>query len=448
MGTTLYDEDGPIPTESLKQHTYWNPPLYFLANAALFKLSGFGVFQVRAASILWGITALASWYILLRCGGNSEPLSLVVTGFIGLGYFFLISASFGRMDMMCLALGTAGLASYCVLRPSHLNLALFVSNCLVAASGLTHPVGIMYFCGLAFLVLSQDAKRLRWRHLAVVGVPYIVGAVGWSAYILEDPAGFRDQMRGQLIQTSISAGIPTTFAPLMALKSELIHRYAAPFGLGPGVGAANRVKSVVLLGYLVGLVGILSIRRLRDDTFLRTLCVLAGINFAVLAFVATSKNFYYLPHTTAVFSACLALFLLRLPVAGGRGQLLALVVLLGLAALQITGLLIKAREEAFKKVYLPAIASIQKNSDPGSLIFGPSHLWFYVQPDRTLVHDWTLGDSSGRRGTLIVLDPLMDELLRQAQLAHSPHYEHDQQLINRSRKIFENGYYRIYSTVP
>ena len=444
MGTTIYGEHGAVPVESLRRHTYWAPPLYILANAAFFKAFGFGFFQARTPSILWGLVALAAWYALIRSGGNSPAVSVIVTGFIAVGYFFQLASSLGRMDMMCLALGTSGLASYVVLRKSHFPLAVFLSNTLVVLSGLTHAVGIMYFCGLVFLTLFQDWRKLRWRHLALAAVPYFVGAVGWGAYIMQDPGGFREQMHGNFVVTSQAAGMPAVFSPLAALKQEIIRRYLDPFGLGPGVPLRNRAKAIVLLAYALGLGGILCTKRLRGDSFLRTLLVLAGIDFAVLAFVATSKNYYYLPHTTAVFSACLGLFLLRLPAQGSRAQLSAVAVLAGLAAVQMLGLVIRARQNPFEKSYLPAIESIRLHSEPRSLIFGPAELWLYLQPDRTLLHEWTLGYFSGLRGKLIVLDPMLLEFIEVARIEEPAIYKHIEGVIEGSRKVYDDGYYEIY----
>jgi hypothetical protein len=255
-------------------------------------------------------------------------------------------------------------------------------------------------------------------------------------------------MRGQLISTTATFGMPSTFAPLMALKSELIHRYMEPFGLASGVPLLNRVKAVILLAYFIGLVGILTVRRLRNDPLLRTLVVLAGIDFAVLTFVATSKNSYYLPHITTVLAACFGLFVLRLPAAGSRWQFLAVAMLAGLAAIESAGPVIRARENAFGRLFLPAIESIRTHSEPGSLIFGSAHLWFYLQPDRTLVHDWTLGYSSGRCGKLVVVDPLFKDIWRKSEVDNPAQYKHIRDIIDHSRKIFDNELYAIYDTSP
>ena len=60
-------------------------------------------------------------------GRQHEGVCLLVTGFISFDYFFLVSASDGRMDMMCAFPGTAAIAVYLTLRESHFSSALFWS---------------------------------------------------------------------------------------------------------------------------------------------------------------------------------------------------------------------------------------------------------------------------------------------------------------------------------
>ena len=53
MGITLYPLPDFLPL-STAQRTYIQPPLYFVATAALFRIVGFGLFQVRFLSIFFG----------------------------------------------------------------------------------------------------------------------------------------------------------------------------------------------------------------------------------------------------------------------------------------------------------------------------------------------------------------------------------------------------------
>ena len=94
-------------------------------------------------------------------GRQHECVCLLVTGFISFDYFFLVSASDGRMDMMCASLR---------LRPSQFT-SPFESrtspplcfgvpgSCLRAHS----PHGSNLLVRPGFLMLYQDRRLLSWR---------------------------------------------------------------------------------------------------------------------------------------------------------------------------------------------------------------------------------------------------------------------------------------------
>jgi len=61
FGTSVLDLTAFFRTNNLtgiRQHTYWIAPLFPLAEAAWFRVMGFGLVQVRYLSILWGLVAL------------------------------------------------------------------------------------------------------------------------------------------------------------------------------------------------------------------------------------------------------------------------------------------------------------------------------------------------------------------------------------------------------
>src|SRR5216684_1179966 len=64
-GTTLYELRGYMPM-SLAHRTYWQFPLYFFVTPLWFRIAGFGVWQVRAFSMLFGLIGLVSWYWIAR----------------------------------------------------------------------------------------------------------------------------------------------------------------------------------------------------------------------------------------------------------------------------------------------------------------------------------------------------------------------------------------------
>src|SRR5215208_8209767 len=174
------------PFKGMDRHTYWIMPLQPLTLSIWYRVFGFGVFSTRTLSILWGLVALASWFIIVRSLFKRTSVSLLVTALLSCDYIFIVCASSGRMDMMSAALGFAGFATYLLLRERSLPWAVLLSQSLIVMSGLTHPMGLLPFFGLIILSLYFDRKRLSFKHFAIALVPYLIGGVAWGAYIIQD----------------------------------------------------------------------------------------------------------------------------------------------------------------------------------------------------------------------------------------------------------------------
>ena len=126
---------------------------------------------------------------------------------------------------MSAALGALGLAVYLHWRERFLLRAILAGNALAAASCLTHPCGVLYAAGLLLLAIYFDRRRIGWRALACIGLPYIAALSAWGAYILQAPSQFKAQIVGNI------GGIGREFtglnrlagltSPLQALKRAL-----------------------------------------------------------------------------------------------------------------------------------------------------------------------------------------------------------------------------------
>src|SRR5438105_616436 len=63
MGTTVYVVPDTIYPR-LDRLTYWMPPLHFLAQAAVFRVAGPGIFQMRFISLVSGAVLVAATFVL------------------------------------------------------------------------------------------------------------------------------------------------------------------------------------------------------------------------------------------------------------------------------------------------------------------------------------------------------------------------------------------------
>src|SRR5437867_10210201 len=70
LGTTVLDPASStwksVKLTGIDRHTYWILPLSLVLNAGVFRAFGFRIDVMRATSLLWGVVALAAWWVILR----------------------------------------------------------------------------------------------------------------------------------------------------------------------------------------------------------------------------------------------------------------------------------------------------------------------------------------------------------------------------------------------
>jgi uncharacterized membrane protein len=424
-------------------------PLHRLALSAAYEVYGFSVFSTRMISILWGLVALASWFVIVNSLFERLSLSLLVVGLLSVDYVFIVCASSGRMDMMSAALGFAALATYLALRERNLILAVLLSQSLVVTSGLTHPMGLLPFFGLTFVSVYLDRKRFRIKHVVIALTPYLIGAVAWGFYIAQDSSAFFSQFGGNATMGSdenIGGRFVGLFSPLSGLKLELTHRYLGNFGFGQrSFGVAN-VKIVLLAFYVIGVVGTLLIGELRRLANYRVLLGLTLIYFLGLSIIDSQKQYYYLIHIIPFY---LALFALFVSWCWARPGLLSKSVLLPLSAvalLGIGGLVYRIKQDNYSTSFKPAANFLKGRAHDHSDIVASSGVAFGLGFPSNIIHDPLLGYKTGRRFDYIVLDPEFAYSIKTSKERSPEKYEYIMRLLsNEYDRIYDYHSYSIYS---
>ena len=445
LGTTICELRGFMPP-SMALRTYWQPPAYFFATAAWFRMVGFSIIKVRVLSMLFALVALASWYWLVKRLTGSEAAAAAAVSCIAIDFFFLLSASEGRMDMMCAGLGAASLAAYVLLRARSLPLAAFTSHVFATLSILTHPVGVLYWLGLLFLIFRLDRRKMTIRMWAAAAAPCLAGVSLWAVYILPNPIAFSEQLRGNLGIVNGTFNEPgLSDNPLLrSIELEWRHRYQGPFGLSSGVGGAQRLKSAVLVCYVAAILGCLYLGRTRKMAGLAALAWLAVISAVYLAAGSPSKYYYYLPHFTAFAAACFGAFVAAAWTKGSKAGWAVALIALAVSGLQIGGSLYRIGRNEYGKSFLPVTETIKKQSKAGSLVMGPAELWFGLEHDRFTLHDPALGAASGRRPDVFVMNSLYRDLHQRGRAAGPGTYAHVEKLLETSRLVYEDRNYSVY----
>ena len=437
MGTTVLESAG-TPLHGLERHTYWVMPLYIVGEASVYQVFGTGLLQTRLFSLAWGVVVLASWFVILRVLFEERYVALLGVFVMAIDSYMIAVGSTGRSDMMCAGLGSAGLAAYLAFRARSLVLALFVGNALVAASGMTHPNGVLYLASLIFLVLFFDRRHLRVIHVSAATAPYLIGAAIWSTYILQNPADFIAQF-GSNARTRTS-GITSPWA---VIKGEAL-RYVNAYGLGAQSTGLARIKIVMLLAYVAGIGGVLLTPILRRQTPSRVLLSMTAMTFALMVVVEGAKQDWYLVHILPLFGALLAVWIVH----SLKDRVMpASLVALGMAGFVVVnvglvGWLLHRGD--YQSKYLPVVEFLQTSPNQHARIIGSAELGFQVGFDR-VNDDTRLGYYSRRMPDLIVVDEIYEGWFRKHEVREPDVYRHVRAKLAAARKVFDNGEYRVYS---
>ena len=436
MGTTVVEETNLTMTTGIHQYTYWIMPLNVLTQAAWYKAFGFGLFSMRSISIIFGLLALAAWLSIMQSLSGDKKVILLALALIALDFAFIRSASTGRMDMMSAALNFTAFAAFLRLRNRHLTLAILVSQCLVVASGLTHPNGFLGFIGLAFLTLYFDRRSIKWRHILIATAPYAVGFVAYGLYVLHDPALFFTQLRG-----NGGGRLWGVANPWGALKFEIAERYLGLSGAGP-----NYLKISLMLAYAVGIVGALFTRDVRQNKGYRALLIITAMFFTYLTLFEGTKLYLYMIHITPIFAALLAVFVSWCWKNRSVPRFILAPAVCGLVLLHLTGSVFVMRRNSYQNNYLPAVSFLNQHSDQNALIMGTAEIVFGLNARDTLLDDKWFGYNTGRIADFVVQDMRYDQEHLWAKTQRPEIYEHVKSLLSeRYDKVYDHALYRIYA---
>src|SRR5216684_1958485 len=86
--------------DGVQTRTYWQPPVYFVLQAAWLKILGLNLFAMRSLSVVSGIVALLLWRSVGRSMGLDRRVLVLAALFFAMDYTIIYSAANGRMDML------------------------------------------------------------------------------------------------------------------------------------------------------------------------------------------------------------------------------------------------------------------------------------------------------------------------------------------------------------
>ncbi len=445
FGTSVLDPTASFRTNNLTgihEHTYWIVPLFPLAEAAWFRAIGYGLMQVRYLSILWGLVALWAWHRMLKILTGDERIAVLAMGLMAVDFTFVWTSSVGRMDMMCAALGGAGLTAFLALRERNFSLAVLVSQSLIVAAGLSHPMAAGYACGLLALTFYCDWKRIRPVHVLVAAAPYAAGAIGWGLYILKAPHDFMLQFGGNAAER----GLPLN-DPMAIIHSQVMVRFFYMFGMAPDTRGFSHIKILILAAYVAGVLGVLVNREILRQRSTRALLLVSGVTLLVMIGLDREAQHQYLIH--------FVLWMISLTAVAGvswwdrralpRWALVAGLLVVVLVQLATTGRRVSQR--AYSTIYLATTNYLKAHAQGKGVIMGSAELAFQLGYADNLVDDPRLGFRSGGRPNFIVIDKnRYAEWIPQYEQREPETYRYIRGMMDGEfHEVLENDGYRVYA---
>jgi hypothetical protein len=424
-----------------REYYVWIPTQPSL-NAVWYKLAGFGVFQMRAASAFWGLVVIAAWFLIVNTLTGNAGMAMLASLLISTDFAVLDAASDGRMDVMCAALSYSSCAAYLYWREKRLNLAVFVSQILGVAAGLTHPMGAIGFVTVLFVILYMDRRRLQWKHAALAVAAYAAGVVVIASYVLPNYAIFQAQFQAAL--TGRTGAVTATGSTFVREIAQKYRDYYLPVYAG-GISLA-RVMIPVL--YAAGVAIALLSRRIRGHRGYRTLLLMAIVSQLTMAVLDSGKLYYYLVHSTPYFAAIGAVVIYEGWLNGRLSRILAAGCAAALILLHIGWLAATVRKDPYHRSFVPMTLFVSNwmESHPAKRITASAELGFAIGFHEPLRDDALLGYQSGRVPDLFVFD----------ERSYASHLEgfgrlrpevarHIRGLMERYRRVYSDGYYSVYA---
>jgi 4-amino-4-deoxy-L-arabinose transferase-like glycosyltransferase len=428
----------------IQHYTYWNLPVGVLVQGLWYKLVGFSVLKMRALGILFGLLTLLSWFVVVRKLSGSPLAGAITAALLSVDYTFLWSAADGRMDAMCVALGAAGFAAYLGLRETSRTRALWLAHISAALSLFTHPNGILFVLGLAFLILYFDRERLSWHDISAF-TPYLAIAAIWSLYILVRPDYFVAQFGAN---ASVQGGIRWAGLkhPLEALELEIVGRYLAHFGVLPlWGGPVPRYAIGIPIIYWAAPLFVCVLAPVRRWANIRALLWLAGLFFGSMTLFVGMKAQCYLSAIIPFYLAILAIWLVRSCSCRSTAAPLSILLTTALILCQLGTIAFKIQKNAYASEYQPAVEFVRSRLAPGKSVFADSYFGFNLGFNRVR-DDARLGYYSGSRADLIVEDLWYEWWWNRVFPQDEPEVTRyvNNLLSSDYRLAFERGPFRVY----
>jgi hypothetical protein len=271
-------------------------------------------------------------------------------------------------------------------------------------------------------------------------LPYLAGLGCWGLYIVQDPALFWSQFKGNASNRVLSG-------PLLEwLRVQTEERYLYMFGLAPDTRGFSHAKVLILIVYAIGVAGAVASPRIRREKGSRAILFLWIVWTTTVALVDKDVQPFYLIHFLLPLAAILAVWLCSTWDARTLPRWALAGLLAVIAGMQLAAAASRIRSDPYRREYLTAAAFLRGHPAPNAVVMGSAELAFQLGFYGNLVDDYRLGYLSGQRPAVVVVDRnRYQEWIPNLERTEPAAYSYITNLLDREFKLaFQNPAYKIY----
>jgi hypothetical protein len=273
----------------------------------------------------------------------------------------------------------------------------------------------------------------------------LIGGACFGFYVLQDPQAFKDQFIDNARMSGRMGGFGS---PVSAILREFTERYPHAFGLQANSGGHTGpifLKSLILVGYALGFLGVLFTKELRQNINYRALLILTIIYFVWIALMDGQKQTYYIIQLVPFYLIMLAVFLNFLWRKSFVPRSLIALGVSGLLLLGIGGMALRIKQNTHGNFYKPAISFLKENSTENDLIMGGAELGFGLGFPKNHIADGLFGFKTGKRPKFIVYDSAVENSWQDSKNFQPAFYEYLPRLLSKEYRLaYENDAFKIY----
>jgi 4-amino-4-deoxy-L-arabinose transferase-like glycosyltransferase len=180
----------------MKDYSYWQPPGYYFALAVTFRLFGYGLWQLRLLSIIFGVLCILLVYLLSVKICASRVAALVAASLVAFDPLFVKWVRWDRMDSLCMFFVLLSSLWYLVAIEKGHPRYWFGAGLSGAIATLIHPHGMI---SIALITLHTTFVRRHFgKEFLFFVCPVLLLFGSWIVYVMQSPQEYILQLQYQV----------------------------------------------------------------------------------------------------------------------------------------------------------------------------------------------------------------------------------------------------------